>query len=123
LERLLQLEREKREHEEDNRRVHALNAFLRALNETEIYYGTLRDSDKDRGREEELSRLWREASEEILIVDGELASRCRSKSQYWADPIGWTDAALEGAHIAIHEMRDALNRLLDQEKERKRQRW
>ena len=122
LERILELEQEKRDLEDDNRRAHALNAFLRALGETEIYYGTLRNSDKDRDCEEELSRLWREASEELTVVDLELAKRCQEKSRYWADPIGWSDDAIEHAHIAIHEMRDALNRLLDQEEARKHRR-
>jgi hypothetical protein len=115
----MELEREKRKEEADNRRQHALNVFLKALNETEIYYGTLRESDKDREREEELSRLWRDASEELPIVDLELASRCRSKSRYWADPIGWSDQSLEEAHIAIHEMREAATRLLNEENARR----
>ncbi|HEX4638074.1 MAG TPA: hypothetical protein VH170_01160 [Chthoniobacterales bacterium] len=120
LERLLELEQDRREQEEDNRRGHALKMFLRALGETEIYYGTLRDSDKDRDREEELSRLWREASEELPVVDFELAKRCHAKSQYWADPVGWSEEAIERAHIAIHEMRDSLNRLLNREKARRK---
>lgn len=119
LERLLELEQEMHKEEADNRRRHALNTFLRALNETEIYYGTLRESGKDRDREEGLSRLWHDASEELLIIDSELASRCRLKSRYWADPVGWTDESLEDAHIAIHEMREAATRLLDEENARR----
>lgn len=119
LERLLQLEQEKLKEEADNRRQHALNTFLRALNETEIYYGTLRTSGNDRDREEELSRLWRDASEELPIIDSELAYRCRAKSRYWADPVGWTDESLEEAHIAIHEMREAATRLLAEENARR----
>jgi hypothetical protein len=121
LERLRELEREKLQREEDNRREHALTAFLRALNETEIYYGSLRDSDKDRDREEELSRLWIDVSRELLVVDVELAKRCEAKAKYWADPIGWTPQAVERAQIAIHEMRSALHQLIDRETERRGQ--
>src|SRR5437762_128109 len=113
LERLLELEREKLQREEDNRREHALYAFVRALNETEIYYGTLRNSGKDRDREEELSRLWIDVSRELFVVDVELAKRCELKAKYWADPVGWTLQAVEPAQIAIHEMRSALERLIE----------
>lgn len=118
IERLLELNQQKRKEEAGNQRQHALNTFLRALNETEIYYGTLRSSGHDRDREEELSRIWRDASEELPLVDSELAHRCRAKSRYWADPVGWTEQSLEEAHIAIHEMRDAATKLLDQENAR-----
>jgi len=115
--RLNELEREKLQHEADNRRAHALTSFLRALNETEIYYGTLRNSGKDRDREEELSRTWIEVSQELCIVDLELAKRCELKARYWADPVGWSAPELENAHITIYEMRAALHKLLDQEKD------
>jgi hypothetical protein len=119
LERLVELVREKWAEEANNRRQHALNVFHRALNETEIYYGTLRELGKDREREEELSRLWRDASEELVAVDRDLAERCRTKSSYWADPHGWTLESLEKAHIAIHEMREAATQLLAKENARR----
>ena len=122
LERLRELERKKLQREDENRREHALIAFLRALNETEIYYGSLRDSDKDRGIEEELSRLWVDVSRELLFVDVELAKRCESKAKYWADPVGWTPQAVEDARIAIHEMRAELYRLIDAESAQRLQR-
>jgi hypothetical protein len=119
LDRLYELERAKLQYEADNRRAHALTSFLRALNETEIYYGTLRESGKDRDREEELSRTWIEVSQELCIVDLELAKRCEMKARYWADPVGWSPRQLENAHITIYEMRAALDKLLEQEKDRR----
>jgi hypothetical protein len=120
LERLLELAEQRRDEQEDNRRAHALNVFLRALSETEIYYGTLRDSDKDHDCEVELARLWREASEELPFVDVELAQRCQMKSRFWADPVGYPLQDVELANITIYQMREALNKLVDQEKTRKR---
>lgn len=117
IERLKELAVEwaKRQYEADNRREHALKSFLRALNETEIYYGSLRDSGKDRDREEELSRDWMGVSHELRVVDAELASRCELKARYWADPVGWSNEQLEESHISIEEMRTALHHLLDKE--------
>jgi hypothetical protein len=122
LERLKELQGEKHQHEEDNRRAHALTSFLRALNETEIYYGELRKSDKDRDREADLSRMWIDVSQELLIVDVELAKRCEMKAKFCADPTGWSPLDVERANIAIYEMRAALYRLMQQEEERKRRR-
>ncbi len=105
LERLYELERAKLQYEADNRRAHALTSFLRALNETEIYYGTLRESGKDRDREEELSRTWIEVSQELCIRRSGARKALRNESPILGRS-GWlvSSAARECTH---YDLRDA----------------
>jgi hypothetical protein len=92
--------------------VRAIEALLRALNETEIYFGTARSLGRDRSREEALSRLWNEASRLLRPVDADLATRCDTKGQYWADPVGWNREQLIASRVSIADMREGLNELL-----------
>ena len=100
---------------EEEEREYAANSFRRALNETEIYYGTRRaENGRDRDKEEQLSRMWTDVAREIRPFDGELSYRCEIKGRYWADPIGWPEDAAIEYQITIQEMRDALGELLGQ---------
>ena len=98
----------------DHRRVlrqenaRAIEALLRALNETEIYFGTARLLGRDRAREETLSRQWSEASRLLRPLDEDLANRCDTKGQFWADPDSWNEEHLIASRVSIAEMRDAL---------------
>ena len=96
-------------------RVEALASFLRALNETEIYFGTSRVLGRDRQREEELSRFWTETGHRFRHIDAGLAGRCETKGCYWADPVGWSAEELLQARVGITEMRSTLHDLLDSE--------
>ena len=97
-------------------RVEALACFLRALNETEIYFGTSRVLGRDRRREEELSRLWTATSQMFRHFDADLATRCETKGCYWADPVGWSIEELIQARVNIMDMRSTLHDLLDRER-------
>jgi hypothetical protein len=76
-----------------------------ALNETEIYYGTLRESGKDRDREEGLSRTWIEVSQELCIVDLGARKALRNESPILGRS-GWlvSSATRECTH---YDLRDA----------------
>jgi len=100
--------------QQDDTYDYAVTSLRRALNETEIYYGTWREANqRDRQKEEELSRMWLEVARELRSVDPELSKRCELKARYWADPVGWSSEQLMDLKITIQEMHDALDELLD----------
>src|SRR5438105_15750073 len=116
LERLLELVAQPSEMSQnppsnDEQREYAVTSLMRALNETEIYYGNLRHENTDRSKEAELSRMWTEVSREIRPIDAELARRCELKGRFWADPVGWNPNQVMEMRITIAEMREALKKL------------
>jgi hypothetical protein len=126
LERLNELVGEDRERNEDasrdqhrdEERDYAITSLRRALNETEIYYGSWREANqRDRQKEEELSRMWIEVARELRSVDRELSKRCEIKARYWADPVGWPAEGLMDLQITLQQMHDALDRLLGDDEE------
>jgi hypothetical protein len=99
--------------QQDDSYEYAVTSLRRALNETEIYYGTWREENqRDRQREEGLSRTWLEVARELRSVDPELSKRCELKARYWADPVGWSPEELMDLKITIQEMHEALDKLL-----------
>lgn len=100
-----------REDRNIERKQGAIDALLDALTETRIYFGTQRiERKRNRQKEEELSRLWSEASRKVKPIDEDLAHRCYVKGTYWADPIGWGEKDFLEAGIAIEQVEEALNR-------------
>lgn len=112
---------EKRQSEKDYE--DALSALYTALNETQIYIGSLRKKRRPEGvpivgfirnakTEAKLSRLWTKAAVKIRSYDIDLADRCRTKSEYWANPDDWSDKDLEDARIKIGQVLDDARKLL-----------
>ena len=122
LERLYELERAKLQYEADNRRAHALTSFLRALNETESITAHCVSQGKIAIAKKSCHARGSRFPKSFAFVDLELAKRCEMKARYWADPVGWSPRQLENAHITIYEMRAALHKLLEQEKDRRHRR-
>ena len=103
-----------REERNTKERRDAIHALLTALSETRIHFGTQRNKkERDRAKEEEISRLWTEASHRVQPFDDDLANRCYSKGTFWADPIGWDNDALLATRISIEEVEQSLKRLKD----------
>jgi hypothetical protein len=93
-------------------RQQAVDALLRALNETRIYFGTQRlTKERNRSKEEEISRLWVEASKHVQPFDEEFANRCYAKGSYWADPVGWQEQDFMQADISIEQVENSLKDL------------
>lgn len=83
------------------------------MNETEIYYGARREqNERDREKEEGLSRMWTEVAHQMHPINAEVARRCEAKKRYWADPIGWPGEELLRLKITLQEMHESLDRLL-----------
>jgi hypothetical protein len=90
----------------------AIEALVAALRETRIYFGTQRNARaRIRQSEEDLSRLWVDASEKVRHFDEDLAGRCYTKGKYWADPVGWRDEDLLNAGIMLEQVEESLIQL------------
>ncbi|WP_316348030.1 hypothetical protein [Desulfuromonas acetoxidans] len=91
----------------------ALRALYVAANETRLYFRRLNHEnrmaahrqtpppERNISKEEELSRLWLEASIEMRNFNMELAERCFVKGGYWADPDAWSDRDIVRANISL----------------------
>jgi hypothetical protein len=95
----------------------AIEAIYRAANETRQYinrvsepYGRGNES-RDRDKEDELSRLWMEASNAMLDVSIGLADRCMIKSGYWNEPENWTTEEVQVADISLDSILEAAGNL------------
>ena len=101
-----------REDERKKERKEAIAALLIALTETRIHFGTQRNKKKrNRPKEEEISRLWIQASLKVQPFDDNLANRCESKGRFWADPAGWRDDDISAASISIEAVEASLRQL------------
>ncbi len=87
---------------EEEHLTQALNALYVALSETKLYIVSRKRTGKaDRQKEEDLSRLWVQASIPMRYIDQDLADRCMLKGDYWADPGEWNDERIEESRIEI----------------------
>ena len=88
----------------------AVQAYNKALSQTVTYLKAVRSGDQpsNEGKEEELSRLWSDASAAISTFDPELANRCFVKGQGWLDPKVWSDERYKQYGVGIDDMREAL---------------
>lgn len=95
----------KRRRLHDDRGQAAVEAILRAVNETKLYLSALtRGRPRDTSREAELSRHWTDAAGKLHGIDEELAQRCRLKGEYWTDPENWDAEQLEKARILLTQV-------------------
>jgi hypothetical protein len=98
----------------DDRTRAALGALSQALTETRFY---LRDRAKgakpNQKSEDKIARLWAAAAVELRGLDSNLAMICQYKSDYWADPAGWTDVDVVDKCIQIDALFERYHKLLD----------
>lgn len=113
-----------RKRELNDREQMALERLGKAVTETRLYLKRLdraaiskakkgqAERRRARGTEEELSRLWTDASIALRRVNQNLAERCYLKGGYWADPENWSAADIKSTNIAFEEMDDELHKFL-----------
>jgi hypothetical protein len=65
----------------------------------------------DPAKEEAIMLLWHEASLDLQPLNPHLAERCFDKSQFWADPRGFTDNEIDKYNINLDAMADELRAL------------
>ena len=95
----------KRRRLQDDRGQVAVEAILRAINETKLYLSALvRGSRRDMDREGDLSRYWTDVAAKLRGIDEDLAQRCRLKGEYWTDPDKWDKHQLEKARILLTQV-------------------
>lgn len=87
-----------------------LNSASEALRQTLIYIGR-EPYERDRQKEEELSRLWSKVALTARPFNPDLAGRCQIKGDYWANPERWTDEQLDAAKIEIGLMEKEIGNL------------
>jgi len=89
----------------DDRGQAAVEAILRAVNETKLYLSALsRATPRDTSREAELSRYWTDTAAKLRGIDEDLAQRCRLKGEYWTAPEKWDAQQLEKARILLTQV-------------------
>lgn len=84
----------------------AVNKFLDALNETNMYLGRISSeiSQANRESEEKLSTLWNDAAKSIRTVDEELYSYCIAKACSWANSDQFKKSDMKDVNISINNM-------------------
>lgn len=97
------------------RQDRALIALSEALFETQSYMETAQREGRDRAREMELARRWRDASLALSKRYPEAARMAVAKMRYWTQPELWTDRQLAKARIEIRDVSAELGRLIDPE--------
>lgn len=89
----------------DERGQRAVDAILRAVNETKLYLAVLsRGISRDMGREADLARYWTDTAGALRGIDDALAQRCRLKGQYWTSPETWDVKQLKKARILLTQV-------------------
>ena len=89
----------------DDRGQRAVEAILRAVNETKLYVSSLaRGEERRREHEGDLSRYWTSAAVALHGIDDDLARRCQLKGEYWTDPDSWDKQQLEQARILLTQV-------------------
>jgi hypothetical protein len=89
----------------DERGQRAVEAILRAVNETKLYISSLERGEKRRrDREEDLSRHWTTAAAALHGINEDLARRCQLKGQYWTEPDAWNGQQLQKARILLTQV-------------------
>ncbi len=107
----------KRRRLQDERGQVAVEAILRAINETKLYLSAVaRSSQRDMDREGDLSRYWTDAAAKLRGIDEDLAQRCRLKGEYWTDPDQWDEHQLEKTRILLTQVASDADTLLGWQK-------
>jgi hypothetical protein len=97
----------------DERGQRAVEAILRAVNETTVYIAAQARGDRvSRNREAELSRNWTSAAAALHGIDDDLARRCEMKGAFWANPESWSQDDLTKARILLKQVSDDAHKLL-----------
>ncbi|HRI93610.1 MAG TPA: hypothetical protein PLS93_18435 [Accumulibacter sp.] len=114
---------EKRELQREEK--NAIRALYVAANETQMYFNRLdrpflarnknelNNFQRDIEREEQLSRLWLDASIEVRAFNPELAMRCFEKAGYWTNPDDWSEEDVKRANISLKSMFDSAKTLMN----------
>src|SRR5205085_8937681 len=95
-----------------DQRDSALAALYGALNETKLYLERRDAGERDRGREEQLSRLWSAAAIPLRRFNADLAARCLEKSDFWVAPKRWFDDDVHSKRIDIDLLSNGAHALL-----------
>jgi len=103
----------------DAREEEAVAALYLALNETQIYIGSMQRKEaeshgviRDYEVEAKLSRLWTDASLKTRRYDPDMSERLRKKGEYWANPDMWTADDVKRARIQITQVLDSARGLI-----------
>ncbi|MCZ6877225.1 MAG: hypothetical protein O7G29_03690 [Acidobacteria bacterium] len=103
----------KRRRLQDERGQAAVEAALRAVNETKLYLLELaRSEHRDLDREGDLSRYWTDTAARLHGIDDDLAQRCRLKGEYWTDPDQWDEQRLKETRILLTQVATDADTLL-----------
>lgn len=84
----------------------AIEAIYRAANETTTFLQ--RCMRKVEQPNADLSKIWIDAAKTVRELDQDLYFRLLGKSEFWSDPIAWTDDKIAKANISLESIkRDA----------------
>jgi BMFP domain-containing protein YqiC len=89
----------------------ALLAILEALTETQTYLEDDSNTERNRVKELELSKLWDTAAIKIRKFDAELADEMKYKGLYWLERLDLSRRELYKKGIALRQIRQKYERL------------
>ena len=91
----------------------ALKAVLKALDETSLYFRDLESGNlHDLDREAMLVHYWSAAAIIIRHCDPHFAEICYSKSQYWVNPLNYTQEQIDESGISLVNVRSRYRKKL-----------
>ena len=93
----------------------ALIALSEAVFETQSYMERAEREGRNREREIELARRWRDAALALGARYPEAARMAVAKMRYWTQPELWTERQVAKARIEIRQVSAELGRLIDPE--------
>ena len=97
----------------DEQKTLALDAMNKALIATRKYIEAKgANGPADRAREFELAELWADAATRARHASGELAARLNDKSQYWSEPLKWSQEEVLLKRIDLKSVQHEVNQLL-----------
>ena len=89
----------------------ALEAILKALEETIDYVERAKNSEPDRREELHLSHLWNMAALKMSEIDEELSKKLDQKGKYWRSKIKLTRKQILDNGIAIWQVKEQYDHL------------
>ncbi len=93
--------------------LNAIEAVHKAATKTNFYLRDIRErKEENKEKEQELTKLWYEASKAIQTINPELAEKCLIKGQCWSDPRLFESQEYEGIPLSIDYMFSETRKIL-----------
>ena len=98
--------------ESERLRTEAIRVLSKAVHETEMYFAERESGlERDKSRENQLSRYWSDAAEPVRLVHPGFSDLCALKARYWLFPERYDRETVKALHITLEGMNAGLQKL------------